>query len=169
MAGLETIGAFLLGGGATAGTATGASAGLGSTLSTIGTVASAGGTVLSGVAAKRDADFVAAQEQQQAAEERAAASREAQQKRREGALVQSRQQALAAASGAGAGTDAPTIVKLMTDTAGQADYNARTVLYGGEQRARGLEASARARRRSGTASLLGSIGGGFGQAVKGFK
>lgn len=147
----------------------GASSGLsfGSVLGGIGSLISAGGTIASGVAAKNAADFEAQQMEMKAQEERAAAQREAQAKRREGALVMSRQQALAAASGAGAGFDAPTIVKLMTDTAREAEYNAGTVMYGGESRARGLMDSAKGRRLSGKASLLGSAIGGFGEAASG--
>ncbi|MFA7308414.1 MAG: hypothetical protein WC026_17285, partial [Hyphomicrobium sp.] len=99
-------------------------------------------------------------------EELAASQRDAIQKRREGALINSRQQALAAASGAGAGSDAPTIVKLMTDTAGQAEYNAQVDLYGGKSRKEGLFNAAANRRREGKASLLGSVLGGFGGFAK---
>ncbi|WP_159585915.1 hypothetical protein [Chelativorans xinjiangense] len=173
MAGLPLIGPLITalgGGGAAAGAGAAASSGitLGQTLSAIGTGVGAVGTVAAGSAANQSAKFEAQQLEQKAAEERAAAQREAQQKRREGQLIQSRQQALAAASGAGAGTDAPTIVKLMTDTAGAADFNARTVGFGGESRARGLLDSAKGRRASGRASLLGSTIGGFGQAARGF-
>lgn len=139
----------------------------GQVLGGIGALVSAGGTIASGVAAKNAADFEAQQMEMKAQEERAAAQREAQAKKREGALVMSRQQALAAASGAGAGTDAPTIVRLMTDTAREAEFGANSVLYGGESRARGLIDTAKGRRMSGRASLLGSTIGGFGQAIGG--
>lgn len=170
MAGLPLIGPLLgaLGGGGAAAGAASSGLSLGSTLGAIGTGVSALGTVAQGAAAKRSAEFEAEQLEMKSAEERAAAGREAAQKRREGELVASRQQALAAASGAGAGTDAPTIVKLMTDTAGQADLNARVVQSGGESRARGLFDSAKGRRASGRASFLGSTIGGFGQAASGF-
>lgn len=125
------------------------------------------GSIASGVAADNAAQFEAAQMEAKGKEEFAAAQREAQAKRREGALVNSRAQALAAASGAGAGTDAPTIVKLMSDTTGEAAYNASTVMYGGEQRKRGLFDSARGRRAEGRASLLGGILGGVGQFAGG--
>jgi hypothetical protein len=164
MSGLEFL-APLFAGGAAAG---GAAASTGATLATIGKLAGAAGTIFSGIAANSAANYEAAQMEQKATEERAAATREAAQKRREGQLIQSRQQALAAASGAGAGTDAPTIIKLMTDTASFGDYSARSHLYGGESRARGLTDAARGRRASGQASLLGSFIGGFGQAAKAF-
>lgn len=177
MSGLELL--PLLGlGGASAGAGAAASAGaasagatgltLGQALGLAGTGISAAGTYAAGQAAANEAKAEANQMELKADEERAAAQRDALQRRREGRLVQSRQQAVAAASGGGAGMDAPTIVKLMTDTAGQADYNARVSMYGGESRSRGLLDSARARRRSGKASLLGSTIGAFGQAGTGF-
>jgi hypothetical protein len=141
---------------------------IGAALSGLGTVAGVAGTLAAGKAEEQSAEFEAQQMQVKAAEETAAAQRDAQQKRREGALVQSRQQALAAASGAGAGFDAPTIVKMMMDTAGEAEYNAQTAMYGGTSRATGLMDAARARRASGRASYLGSQLGAFGQAAGGF-
>jgi hypothetical protein len=135
-------------------------AALGTGLSTVGTIAG-------GVAEKNSADFEAQQMDMKAKEEVAASQRDALAKRKEGAVINSRAQALAAASGGGAGTDAPTIVKLMSDTAGEADYNAQTSMYGGYSRAAGLRDSAKGRRASGKASLLGSVFAGFGQAAKG--
>ncbi|RWL14888.1 MAG: hypothetical protein EOR57_31575 [Mesorhizobium sp.] len=119
------------------------------------------------MAEKNAADFEAQQLEMKAKEETAAAQREALDKRREGAIINSRAQALAAASGAGAGTDAPTIVKLMGKTAGEAEYNAGTSMYGGLSRAAGLRDSAKGRRASGKASLLGSVFSGFGSAASG--
>lgn len=141
--------------------------GIGTAASVVGTGVSALGAIQQGRAAQAAADYEAKQMGIKGAEERAAAGREAQMKRKEGELALSRQQALAAASGAGAGTDAPTIVKLMSDTAGQSAYNAGVVNYGGESRAQGLFDSARGRRASGKASYLGSVIGGFGQAASG--
>lgn len=124
---------------------------------------SAGGTIAAGVAADNDAQFQAQQEEARGKEEFAAAQRDAMMKRREGQAIMSRQQALAAASGAGVNT--PTIIKLMTDTAQESDYNARTAMYGGESRRAGLFDQARATRRSGRASLLGSFASAFGQGL----
>lgn len=166
MAFIPAIAAAIGGAASSAGAAAGGLS-FGQVLGGLGTLVSAGGTIASGVAAKNAADYEAKQMEIKAAEERAAAQREAQVKRREGQLVMSRQQALAAASGAGAGADAPTIIRLMTDTARDAEYNAQTVRYGGESRAVGLMDSARGRRASGRASLLGSTIGAFGQAAGG--
>ena len=134
----------------------------------IGAAISGIGTILGGVAANNAAQQEAMQLEEKGKEELAASQRDANQKRREGALINSRQQALAAASGAGAGSDAPTIVKLMTDTAGQAEYNAQVDLYGGKSRKEGLFNAAANRRREGKASLLGSVLGGFGGFAKGW-
>jgi hypothetical protein len=136
-------------------------------LGALGSVLSGAGTIAAGAAEKQSADFEAAQMDMKAKEEVAAAQRDAIAKRKEGEILNSRAQALAAASGAGAGTDAPTIVKLMGQTAGEADYNAQTAMYGGYSRAAGLRDSAKARRMSGNASLLGSVLGGFGSMAGG--
>lgn len=137
-------------------------------LELIGALVSVAGTVAGGVAENNAAKFEAQQMDMKAKEETAAAQRDALAKRQEGVIVNSRAQALAAASGAGAGVDAPTIVKLMSQTAGQADYNAQASMYGGYSRAAGLRDSAKGRRLSGQASLLGSITSGFGQAAKAY-
>lgn len=136
-------------------------------LAAIGTLVSAVGTVAGGVAAKKDSDFQATQLDAKAKEEMASSQREAAQSKEQATLANSRAQALAASSGGGAGTDAPTIVKLMSDTAGQGQLNADTQLYTGYSRAAGLTDQAAAARRTGKASLLGGILGGFGQAASG--
>lgn len=133
----------------------------------LGAATSAIGTISAGAAEKRNQDYLAKQEEMKAKEETAASQREAQQNRTEGELANSRAQALAASSGGGAGSDAPTIVKLMSDTAGQSTLNANTTLYGGMERAAGLRDSAKGRRAAGKASFLGSVLGGFGQAASG--
>lgn len=125
------------------------------------------GAIAAGNAANANAKFEAQQMEMRGKEELAASQREAEMKKREGRLINSRQQALAAASGAGAGADAPTIIKLMADTAGQAQLNAASDLYGGRQRKAGLMDSAKGRRLEGRASLLGGYLGGFGQMAGG--
>ena len=137
-------------------------------LAAIGTIMSALGSVAGGIAASNQAEFEAKQLEQKSKEERAASQRDALEARKQSAMVQSRQQAVAASSGGGAGSDAPTIMKLMADTAGRGEYQAQSALYGGEQRARGLMDEAKGRRMSGRASLLGGVLGGFGQAAGGF-
>lgn len=134
-------------------------------LALIGTLISAGGSIVQGISANDAAQTEAAQMEERGKEDFAASQREAIDKRREGRLVNSRQQALAAASGAGA--DAPTIVKLMTDTAGQAEYNAASTMFGGLQRRAGMNDSARARRKEGQAAMIGSVFDAAGTALSG--
>lgn len=170
MAFLAALPGLIFGSGAAAAAGTaaaGASAGLSasSVLSAIGAGVTGVGTIASGVAAKRAADQDALNMEAQGKEELAASQRDAQQKRKEGALLASRQQALAAASGGGA--DDPTIVKLMTQAAGQTELNAQSAMYGGISRQTGLRSSAKARRAEGKSSLLGSVVGGFGQTASG--
>lgn len=128
----------------------------GAALGALGSAASIAGTIAQGRAANAAAQQDALNAEAAGREERAAAQRDAEQKRREGAMVMSRQQALAAASGAGAGAESPTIVRLMTDTASDAALGAAVANYGGESRQRGYIQTARARRAEGRASLMGS-------------
>ena len=137
-------------------------------LELIGALVGAAGTVASGVAANRAAQQDALNMEAQGKEELAASQREADAKRREGRLVNSRAQLLAAASGAGAGDDAPTIVKLMSETSGQAEYNAQTAMFGGYSRKDGMIQGAKARRSEGKSMLVGSVFSGLGQAASGF-
>jgi CRISPR/Cas system CSM-associated protein Csm5 (group 7 of RAMP superfamily) len=137
-------------------------------LTAIAGIVSAVGTIAAGKAEQNNQNYVAKQEDMKAKEEMASSQREAQQNLNEADLANSRAQALAASSGGGAGAEAPTIVKLMSDTAGQGTLNANTTLYGGMERASGLRDSAKGRRAAGKASFLGSVLGGFGQAAGGF-
>lgn len=163
MAFLAALPGLIFGSGASA--AAGAGITASQALSGLGAVVSGVGTVASGVAADRQARQDALNMEAQGKEELAAAQRDALQKRREGALLASRQQAVAAASGGGA--DDPTIVKLMTKAAGEAEYGAQTAMYGGISRQVGLNSAAAAKRREGKSSLLGGIVGGFGQTASG--
>lgn len=113
----------------------------------VGTLVQAAGTIAQGNAANAQAKYEAKQLEQRAGQERAAAQREAIEKRRRSTLIQSRQQALAAASGAGA-TD-PTVVDLIADTEAEGEYQALGQLFLGEERARGAEGQAAARRMEG--------------------
>jgi hypothetical protein len=136
-------------------------------LALVGSLVSGIGTIAAGAAEKKNSDYQATQLDMQAKEQRASSEREAAQSRTEATLAGSRAQALAASSGGGAGDDAPTIVKLMSGIAGQGQLNSDTQLYTGFSKAAGLNDEASAKRRSGKASFLGSVIGGFGQAAKG--
>ncbi|AVX04239.1 hypothetical protein MXMO3_01713 [Maritalea myrionectae] len=136
-------------------------------LATIATVVSAAGTIAGGIAANAAAQDEARQLEAKGKEEFAASQREAEIKRQEGRLIMSRQQALAAASGAGAGDDAPTILKLMSGTARESEFNAQVEMFGGKSRKSGLFNAASNRRREGAATLLGSVTKAVGGGIRG--
>lgn len=135
-------------------------------LGIVASVISAIGGIATGIAEKKQADFQAKQQEMQGKEDFAASQRDADQKRKEAELVNSRAQALAAASG-GDATD-PTIVQLMTGTTQQGELNAQSSLYTGEQQKRGLFDQAAATRMSGQASMFGSFLGAAGTLASGF-
>lgn len=131
-----------------------------------GSVVSAIGTIAAGQAQKRAANFEAQQLEIRGKEERAAAQREAFQTAREKGLIQSRQQALAASSGAGA-LD-PTILDLASDVEGEGTYRELLAQYGGEERAKGARAQAAGARMSGRAAATGSMFDAAGTILGGF-
>lgn len=141
------------------------------TLIAIGSIAAAGASaaasIYAGSETKRANDEGAKRDITAGKAEFAASQREAEQRKLEGQLIMSRQQAAAASSGAGAGGDAPTIVRLMTETAKRAQYGSESVLFGGRQRQQGYIDSADAKRQTGNASFLGSILTGVGQFAEG--
>lgn len=117
------------------------------------------GSIVGGIAQSNAMEAQAKAAERQASEERAASQREAIQRSKEARLVMSRQQAVAASSGAGA-TD-PTVLKLMGDVAGQGYVNSQAAIYEGESRGRALEDQAAISRMQGRqARLSGFIGAG---------
>lgn len=127
-------------------------------------IAQAGATIYAGNETRK-ASYEAAKRDETAGQaEFASAQREAQERRLEGELVMSRQQAAAAASGGGAGADAPTIVRLMTETAKRSRYGQESTMFGGRSRRQTYFDSATSRRQTGDANFLGSIFTGLGQA-----
>ncbi len=146
--------------------AAGAAASAGSTLSTLGllgTGLSAAGTLYGGLQAKAGAQAEARQLKAKGDEEQAIGQRRAMQVRREKDLARSRIQAVAAASGAGAG-DA-SITNLMRGVEQQGNYNSMLELYQGNQARNKAYASAAARRSEGRSALTGSIIGATGGAA----
>ena len=124
-----------------------------------GSVLKAGGTIFSSQAQAKSLKNEARQLDTKAGLERASSQREAMEERRKARLLQSRGQAVAAASGGGA--DDPTIVNLMADIAGEGEYRSLTALYEGNERAFGLEAEAKARRKEAkNAKIAGYIDAG---------
>lgn len=178
MTGIEAFFASLAAGAGTAGAAAApaaagtaaagtAAAGSGlSTLGTLGTLASVGGTVLSGVAAAQQGKAMEAEVKRQATEERAIASRKAEERRRDTARVISRQKAVAASSGAGVTN--PTILDIIGDTAQRGSFLERTETDIGARSASTLRAQGAMARRKGQGAFAGSILEGIGQGAKGF-
>lgn len=150
-------------------------------LATVATVATIAGTAISagaavysaysqyqqGEAIQEEANRQALMDELHGKNEFAAAQREARLREIEGQLIMSRQQALAAASGGGAGPEAPTILKIMADTEASANYGAASVLYGGASRQDDYLASATSRRVSGRNNFFGSIASAVGTLAGG--
>jgi hypothetical protein len=139
-------------------------AGLGTALTIGAAVVGAGASVYSayetvqqGKAAQAEYNRQAAVDELAGKNEYAASQREAEQKRLEGQLVMSRTMAYAAASGAGAGADDPTIVKILGEEGTKTKFNSDSVLYAGEGARDAYNSSAAAKRASGANNFLGSV------------
>jgi hypothetical protein len=131
------------------------------TVAAIASIAATGISVASNLYAgqkQQDAAYaLALQEEARGDAEFAASQRAAEERKLEAKLIMSRQQAVAAASGGGADEDAPTIVKIMSDTVKRAEYGRESELYRGAATRKNYYESAAARRRGGDNSFLGSI------------
>lgn len=86
-----------------------------------------------------------------AGQEQAAGQRAGFEQERQAQLIQSRQIALAAASGAGASD--PTIMKLIARTEKEGSYRAAVAIYGGEEKARQLRMAAAGRQYEADAAI----------------
>lgn len=151
--------------GAALGTAATAVGGAEAVLPLIGTGLTVAGTIGAGAAARNEAEFAAREKERQATEEQAVASRESEDQRRKTATILSRQKAVAASSGAGVTN--PTIFDIMSETAQEGDYVARSITASGANRAAGLRDQAAADRYRGRAAYQGSILEGLGEGVTG--
>lgn len=136
-----------------------------------GTAVTVGSQIYEGQQLKKAAGIEAAQLEALGRDEFAAAQRDALEARLEGRLLESRQRAVAAASGGG--SDDPTIVKLMTETGERTDYAAKTATYGGIARRDNYYKQAASTRRGGQRSLIGgylsaagSLAGGLGRTAE---
>lgn len=147
-------------------------------LATIATVATgaaavvgAGAQIYSGYAQQQSDQAARAQQalqyEEQGRSEFAAAQRDAIERRLQGQIVLSAQQAAAAASGGGAGTEAPTIVRLMSETADRSDYGAASAQYVGAASQHTYDTSAANIRASKSNSFLGSLISGVGTLLGG--
>jgi len=96
---------------------------------TIGTALSVGSTIYGGIRANQTAKAESKELQKKGDRELAASQREADRRRRETNLLVSRQQAVAAASGAGASD--PSVKAVMEKTQAEGDYNAQLDMYNG--------------------------------------
>jgi len=103
-----------------------------------------------GIAVQRAREAEAAQLRTKAGQTRAGSQRDMLEARRGEKLIQSRLQAVAAASGAGASD--PTVEKLAGDIAAEGEYRALLALFGGEEMARALEHGADVRKYEGQIS-----------------
>jgi len=104
------------------------------------TILSATGSAMGGISENNAAKYTAAQENIAGNNAAGAGQRKAIAERRQGQLVQSRAQAVSAASGGGA-TD-PTVLDIQSGIGAQTDYNAMTALYEGAEAKRGYDAQA---------------------------
>ena len=128
-------------------------------LAAVGTAVSAGGSILGGVQAASASRSEAQAQKIAAKEERAAAQIEADRKRRETSRVISRQMAVAADSGGDVAD--PTVLKLMSDVAGEGEMQERQIMYEGDARATSRENNAAALRAlAGQQSTAGFINAG---------
>jgi hypothetical protein len=137
-------------------------------VATIGSaVIGAGASIYGGMQQQKASELAARQERLAGKNELAASQREAEDRRREGRLIMSAQMAEAAASGAGAGDDAPTITKILTDTGERVEYGVQSTMYQGYSRRDDYFRSADARVASGGASFFGSVLDGLGSGIGG--
>lgn len=146
-----------------------------------GTIVSAAGAQYQGEAQQQALNYEARLKERKASEEMAVGERKAAEKTREATLFNSRQQAVAAASGAGA-TD-PTVLELMGNATKEGALNAGYAMYQGQAAADDLNMSAGVdrisgnnARKAGNITAVGNIltgistfgskygGGGFGSA-----
>lgn len=111
-----------------------------------GTIAAAQGQRAAGSMAQRGAELEALQMQKAGGQAVAASQRDAAEQARQSRLLQSRALALAAAGG---GASDPTVVKIVSDLAGEGAYRQALALYGGEEHRRALETGAVAKQYEG--------------------
>lgn len=126
-----------------------------STLGTIGSLLTAGGTVYGGIQEQKAADFEAKQMKKQGDEEFAVSQQKAAQAKREKELALSRVRATAAASGGG--VDDASITSIMEGIQEQGDYNSMVEMYKGRSARNKLYGSAASRKAEGRSALTASF------------
>jgi hypothetical protein len=130
----------------------------------IGTGIQAGAGIAKGYSAQQAGRYNAAALDRQATDEVAAAQRVATERRLGTDRLISKQVALGAASGAGAG---PSLLDIIGDTAQAGEYRALADQYAGDSRARSLRERGRIARWEGDNAFRGSILEGVGTIAMG--
>lgn len=125
-----------------------------------------GAGIYSGIEADRAASYTADSLDVSGGQAVAASQRTAQEEERRAKLLQSRAQAVAAASGAGASD--PTVVDIISQIAGQGAYRSQIALYDGLEQQRLLRAKADAARYQGKSARVASEIGAITSAGKTF-
>lgn len=115
-----------------------------------GTLFSASNQADAGSQEKELANYQASQLERNAGQSQAVAQRQAIEERRKARLLESRAQAVAAASGGGASDS--TVVNLIGNIEKQGEYNALTALYNGDMQAANMKEEAGIRRKTGKAA-----------------
>src|SRR5688572_16098433 len=118
-------------------------------------ILTATGSIISGIQARRAGDAEANAYEVAAGQATAASHRTAAEETRKARLLQSRAQAVAAASGAGASD--PTVADIIGDIAGEGQYRSMLAIYEGEEKARALRGRGEAVRREGRSRQTASI------------
>ncbi len=124
------------------------------------------GSIYEGVNAQQNADIMAKQLKAKGDDEMAASQREAMKRRKESTLANSRNIAVAAASGAG--VDNPTVTDIMSDVEAQGAYNALTEMYRGRVAKSELDAEAATTKMKGRQAMIGSLLDAGGSIYSGF-
>lgn len=114
-------------------------------LAVAGSAMQAGGTILGADARSDELRSQAGQLDQMAVQDRASSQRTAGEQKRQARLLQSTALARAAASGGGASD--PTVMNILANLSGEAEFRALTALYEGEESARSKEMQAQAKRK----------------------
>lgn len=130
-------------------------------------IVGAGAQVWQGVQQQEAAKQTAHTLENQGKADFATAQRAALEKDLETKYLLSAQRARAAASGGGAGTDAPTIVRMMTETVKRGELARENIMYSGESSQSRYNSSAAATREGGRLSFLGGLLGGAGTLLGG--
>lgn len=132
----------------------------------IGGLLSSVGSVVGGIAQSNQLQAQADADKVKAGETRASGQREAIRRSKEAKLVMSRQQAVASASGGGAGD--PTVVNLMADVGREGKYQSGVATYESETQARGLEFDAKIKKMEASQAMFAGFIGGASSLVNGF-